>query len=112
MTVFRRELPRSSSANSTEGLSHRSVEDPPFVGRPISSLRQGGPQESGQFASDGGDHLLFGFAAGGEAPVAAREALLGLPGAGDDLLGRAVLTTTERPTEKGMMAIVPSGLHQ
>jgi len=112
MTVVRRELPRSRSANSTEGLSHRTDEDSPFVDRPISSLRQGGPQEAGEFAGDRSHDVLFRFAAGGETSVASGEALLGLPGDGDRRLGRALLATPEVVSDKGMVAIVPGGLDE
>ena len=91
MTVVRRELPRSRGASwRPESLSHSSLEDSPFDSRPISSMDQGGPQEAGELARDGGDDVLFGFASRGEALIAAVEAVLCRPRVGEGC-GRGLL---------------------
>ena len=98
MVVIRRELPRTRVASPASGLSHRSVEDPPFRGpldRPLigsvfmmcgsdSDLRRAprrgpvlllnmhsdGPDEAQQLAGDRGDHLLLGFALADQSAIA------------------------------------------
>ena len=81
MTVVRRELPRSEDASYRRSrVSHSSLEGSPFDSRPISSLGQGGPDETGEFAGHGGNDMLFGLAACGEPLIAAVQALLGAPG--------------------------------
>ena len=47
-----------------------------------SHLTGDGPQEAGQFAGHGGDHLAVRLAGMGEPPVAAAQAFLGGPGEG------------------------------
>src|SRR5881409_1859498 len=100
MVVIRRELPRTSIASPAMGLSHRSVEDPPFRGpldRPLvcsvfmvpsfdsrylrRAPRSGpvlllhvhpdGPDEAQQLARHRGDHLLLGLALADQSAIAA-----------------------------------------
>jgi len=70
------------------------------------------PEEAGEFARDGGDDVLFGFAARGQVPVASVQPMLRLPGALDDDRGCPLLTEPERPSQKGMMSVVPGGFDQ
>ena len=70
------------------------------------------PEEAGEFARDGGDDVLFGFAARRQAPVASVQPMLCVPGLLDDGRGRPALTETERPSKKGMMPVLPRGLDQ
>jgi hypothetical protein len=70
------------------------------------------PEEAGELARDGGDDVLFGFAARRQAPVASVQPMLSVPGLLDDGRGRAALTETERPSQKGMMPVLPRGLDQ
>jgi len=73
---------------------------------------QRGPEKAGEFARDGGDDVLCGFAARGQAPVASVQPMLRAPGLLDDGRGRPTLPETERPSEKGMMPVLPRGLDQ
>ena len=99
MVVIRRELPRTRVASPASGLSHRSVEDPPFRGpldRPLigsvfimcgsdsGGLRRAprrspvllldmhpdGPDEAQQLTRHRGDHLLLGFALADQSAIA------------------------------------------
>lgn len=73
-------------------------------------MGQRGPEEAGEFACDGGDDVLFGLAARGEAPVASVQPMLRVPRLIDDGRGRPALTETERSSQKGMMPVLPRGL--
>src|SRR5688572_4478995 len=75
-------------------------------------MGQRGPEEAGEFARDGGDDVLFGFAARRQAPVASVQPMLCVPGLLDDGRGRPALTETESPSEKGVMPVLPRGLDQ
>ena len=75
-------------------------------------MGQRGPQEAGELARDGGDDVLFGFAARRQAPVASVQPMLRMPGLLDDGRGRPALTEAERPSKKGMMPVLPRGLDQ
>ena len=70
------------------------------------------PQKAGELARDSCDNVLFGFAARRQAPVASVQPMLRVPGLLDDGCGRPALTETERPSEKGMMPVLPRGLDQ
>ena len=75
-------------------------------------MGQRGPEEAGELARDGGNNVLLGFAACRQAPVASVQPMLSVPGLLDDGRGRPALTETERPSEKGMMPVLPRGLDQ
>src|SRR2546422_9237273 len=117
MVVIRRQLPRTSIAHAASGLSHRSVEDPPFRGpldRPLigsifimggsdsGGLRRAprrspvllldmhpdGPDEAQQLARHRGDRLLLGLALADQSAIATVQAVLRLPGDRPDLLAQ------------------------
>src|SRR3989442_2009802 len=125
MVVIRRELPRTSIASPASGLSHRSVEDPPFRGpldRPlvcsvfmVSSfyfrclrrtpgrgavllldVHPDGPDEAQQLARHRGDHLLLGLALADQPAIAAVQAVLRLP------RGPLDLPPPPRPARQGL----------
>ena len=80
--------------------------------RPISSLDEGGPDESGQFAGDRGDDLLGGLPARGESVLAPIQALLRGPGVRDDRGRRARLPAPERVAHKAPVTIMPRRFDQ
>src|SRR5437867_11908294 len=115
MVVIRRELPRTSIASPASGLSHRSVEDPPFRGpldRPlvcsvfmVSSfyfrclrrtpgrgavllldVHPDGPDEDQQLARHRGEHRLLGLPITDEPATAAVQPVLSIPADRRDLL--------------------------
>ena len=75
-------------------------------------MDQRGPEEAGEFARDGGDDVLFGFAARGEPLIAAVQSLLCSPGMGDGRGRRALLSVLQGASDEGVMAIVPRGFHE
>ena len=96
MTMIRRELPRSRSASSRpESSIAQKSRGFSFRRRPIRSLGQRGPEKAGELAGDGGDDVLFRFAARGEPAIAAMQPVLRVPGVVDDGGWRAALAVSE-----------------
>ena len=56
--------------------------------------------------------MLFGFAAGGEPAVASVQAVLGVPGAINDISRGAALPVTQGVAKKRVMPVVPGGCDQ
>src|SRR2546426_4020005 len=139
MVVIRRELPRTSIAHSAIGLSHRSVEDPPFRGpldRPLigsifimggsdsGGLRRAprrspvlllhvhpdGPDEAQQLARHRGDHLLLGLALADQPAIAAVQAVLRLPGDRLDLLAQPGLALQQLAAHRRPVPVRPGRL--
>ena len=111
--MIRRELPRSKSASSRpEPVSHRTLEDSPFDNRPIRSVGQGGPDEAGELAGDGGDDVLFRFAARGDRAIAAMQPLLRGPRLRDDGRRRTALSRPQRVADERMMTVMPRGFDE
>jgi hypothetical protein len=114
MTMIRRELPRSlkTRIRDRSHLSHRTAEGSPFDSRPIRSLGQRGPDKTGEFTGDGGDDVLFGFAAGGQPLVSAMESMLRRPGVGNDGGWGAALPLSQGVPAERMATIMPGGFDQ
>lgn len=83
-----------------------------FRHRPIRSLGQRSPDKAREFARDGGDDVLVGFAAGGEPVIPTMQALLRRPRPGNDLRRCATLPRAQRGADKRSMPIVPRGFDE
>src|SRR5688572_23404166 len=113
MTMIRRELPRTEDASwRPESLSQQFSRGFSFRRRPISSLGQRRPHKAGELAGDGGDDMLFGFAACGESLVAAIEPLLGLPADDSRFLGPVLLAAAQLFANEWVVPIVPRRFDQ
>src|SRR5882672_3250416 len=66
-----------------------------------------GPDETGEFTSDGRHDVLLGLAAGGEPDIAVMESVLRLPGNRLDLLARAFLPAPQLAADVGPVAVRP-----
>ena len=64
-------------------------------------MGQRGPEEAGELAGDGGDDVLFGFAACRQATIATMQPMLRVPGLVDNGGGRAALTEAEGSPRNG-----------
>src|ERR1700752_2288274 len=103
MVMIRRELPRTEDASWRPGsLSQQFSRGFSFRRRPISSLGQRRPDEAGELAGDGGDDMLFGFAARGEPLVAAIQSLLRVPGRDQRRGWRTLVASTQLLADEGM----------
>jgi hypothetical protein len=109
MTVSRRELARSSRANSKTEVIYRieASRMSPFDAQPIRSLGQHGPGEARELAGHGGDHGLRSFAAAEQATITLVQSMLRHPRLAHRGRGGAALADAQRVAERRPMAIVP-----